>query len=301
MHVHVVISTATSAPLKPKLIIVNAAYVRDGDRRDISSTSDEQPAEARAIVNGYYLQYSKSPNRTVRDASFAMNGHKFTGPALESTMMFEGALEGWLADPEPNSDVLRHSAAADARVLDPLESVDGAQCVVLTGSSKYGSTTFWCDPKLRYLARKIVIAKSEHDLIGKARVGDLRLRAPGAGLMAPSRITFTADSIKFETVGAVTLPMSCHVAERYDFPGGIWYAREATITREDVDLHPDLSKPGLLVPDLPDGTRLSNQENLQIPYEWRAGKPVPLVNQSAVQQMDATAAAARAARNGIGR
>ena len=298
MRVRITITTAASTQMDRKPVNLEATYVRDGDRRDITSVSSERPGETRAIVNGYCLYYFKSPTR-IQNCQFALDGKKYVRMAIESTIPYEGALEGRFVEPAGETDVLRHSTAGDTRLLDAREPVDGAQCAVVTGSSKYGTVTLWCDPTLGFLARKIVIVKTAHDLVGHNKVGDLRLRAPGSGkLMAPERLTYTADSMKFEKLESVTMPASCRVTERYDFPSGIWYMREMTIVRDQVELHPDLNRPMLFQPDLPNGTKLSNQEDHQIPYEWHDGKPIPLVNADTVRHMDATADSVRALRNG---
>ena len=290
-----------------------ANYVRDGNRFDIESVTpkngqagprgainDIAGVHRRAIVNGYFIiTYGPSAGGAVSTPLYAADGGKYVTTALESTMSFADALEGRLADPEPLTEILRHSA--DTRISDAGSLIEGQPCLGVTGQSRYGTCTLYCDPKMGYLPRKIVVVKTGGDRYASRRVADTRFVAPSGRAMAPSKVTFTAGSMEFRRFGNVVLPVACHVSQRYDFSDGSWHIREMAVTREDVDLRPDLqNRPGLFEPDIPEGTPLANQDNLQLPYEWHGGKPVPRVNQAALQHMDATGDDFRARRRAEG-
>jgi peroxiredoxin len=257
-------------------------YVRDRDRVDVDMTLTAAPIRAgasrvgkreRAVVNGYMVVYSKSPEGRTEGLWFAQDGKKFMSLAL-SPMAFERALEGWLFDPEPVTAILRE--CADLRITDQAEPLDSHACVVVTGTSKYGKYTLWCDPQLGYLPRRVSLTKTGSDVTGRTTFDKLQLASPsGNGFEAPQRMQVTADSMTFQTIEGVTLPLSCRTVTRYEFADGNWHERRVLVKREKIDLHPDLNKPDLFQPDLPDGTILSNQEDLNGPYEWRDGKPVP--------------------------
>ena len=275
MQVQVVSSREQPATEPTKPVITRATYLRDGDRRYIDAATGERSRDPHivAIINGYFIKYDLPSEGSPRRGMYSANGSKLVARALDGTMAYEGALEGRLATPDPVTVVLRNSI--DTRVTDERSLVDGEPCVVVTGSSKLGRQTAWLDPKLGYWPRQMMLVKSGNDLFGKQRTADVRLYGPSGKLTPLAKLTFTADAMRFQAFGNVTLPISCHVSERYDFADGTWAVRQIDITREKIDLQPEIS-PHSFDPRPPDGTALDNQDDHRVPYEWRDGKPSPL-------------------------
>ena len=297
MDIRVHVTSEQSIPHVRTPTELHATYLRDGDRRAINSetVSDNRGVgfHHHSFVNGYFIAFDIPRKGPPRHGIYAANGAKFVKTAIEATIDSEDAMEGYLSSPERITDLLR--SAADCRILDAREVVDGEACVGVTGSCKYGTYTVWCDQKLGWLPRKIVLIKESADLLGHQRLADVRLYSPSGKLAPPRRLTYTAQSMKFTTFGSVVVPVACRVAEHYDFSDGSWAQRNVSVERVNVNLNPKVTAEAFQ-PNLPDGTVLANQENLRFPYKWQKGQPVPRVNPLIIRHMDATTDEVRANR-----
>lgn len=280
-----------------------AVYRRDGDRIDVELIKlgeadadgkprpDEYAGERnRAILDGSYISYERRPGETVgKRGMYAANGAKFVINAL-GRLDFASALEGYIIDPEPVVEICRRATTRSVRGQPEL--VDGHPCWVLDTSSKLGRCSVWFDPEVGFWAKKIVLDKGADDMCGGERVGSWSfIPDSGQGTVTAKRFTYTVDGMKFERFGEILLPTACRVTVRREFSDGSWNVARTDCTREKIDLKPDfkaLEAAGAFAPELAEGAVLANQENLQLPYVWRGGKPVPRDNVGGAENWDST-------------
>jgi hypothetical protein len=79
---------------------------------------------------------------------------------------------------------------------------------------------------------------------------------------------------EFVQVEQMLLPKKCRMVDKMLFDDGNHLIRHYEGECTKIDLHPVLDR-GAFVPLLENGATLANQQNLQHPYRWRGGKPVP--------------------------
>jgi hypothetical protein len=286
----------------------HSVYLRDGDRVDVryspdaewtGSSDKPQPVQPkrggqrgwRGIINGWYISYSVlAQGRPDSMAMFAPDGTKRRSKVLPALRGLE-AFDGYLAeDPEPLLNVLR--SAPSVRVREGPEPVDGHPCLALDADSPdHGRYRVWFDPASGYYPRRIVIEKSGDNLWADKRLSDWKNFMPqgSKGPTTAKLFTTTMDSAGLEQAGDVWLPAACRVTTVQQYADGNTKTIAMNCRRTRLELRPDFAALGAFQPDLREGTRLINEENRQISYEWRDGKPVPKVDKAAVEHMDGTA------------
>jgi hypothetical protein len=264
-------------------------YMRDGQRLDIQTTRFEggKPISGwRSIIDGSYISYQVPPRgSTALSGLYATDGSRFIGAAIPSAW---GGFEGYAAgDYQSLADVL----GSGAPVQLSQESIDGSPCMLLQmDSPQHGRYQAWLDPELNYLPRKLVVQKTAGDLMGNQSLSQwTRISPPGSrGIVGITAVSYTMDQTMFERVQGRWFPLACHVTRVQTFADGNSEITTMTGRRTRLVLDPDLSN--AFRPKLRQGARLANQVDQHLPYQWKDGAAVPLVDHRVVKQMDETAA-----------
>jgi hypothetical protein len=183
-----------------------------------------------------------------------------------------GAFEGWFSDNINIADILLACPDLHIRGVEPVGS---HVCSVVEGKSEYGSYAVWTDPGTRCYPRKISVHKSPDDLFLGKKLKDWHI-LPGHVISTAQVVSFQMemDNAEFEKTEEVLLPKRCRVIVTMLFSDGSHFIRTYDTRCTKVDLHPEVDRYAF-IPLLEEGATLPNQQDLQKPYRWHGGKPVP--------------------------
>lgn len=148
-----------------------------------------------------------------------------------------------------------------------MEEICGHACYVVEASRREGEAcTFWIDPAAGYNLRKAVIRNR--------LIGDLPKPPPGKIVIGTVKQSeYVIDDVVLEQVGGVWFS----IAGTYDIQGiytdGGSYHRKREVCRRNIVCNPDLDELGAFKMDLPEGTRLTNEDDESNDYVWRNERP----------------------------
>ncbi|UCE07318.1 MAG: hypothetical protein JSW07_04605 [bacterium] len=199
-------------------------------------------------------------------------------------------LDGYLRGDEDVSlsGILQNAASLQLR--DSMDVVDGHKVYVVEADTLYGKYVVWLDPMYGYMPRRITIHKTGNDLHnGKP------LNSPPPKLITQrpyypheplQEYSVIVDSIEIEKTENRFLLTACHVTRTRTYNSGKIVIFDSHIKRTNTDLNPDFEKLGAFIMDAPDGTRVFHTEFMDIPFEWRGGKVVTVIDQPYIDIID---------------
>jgi hypothetical protein len=274
--------------------LLDCTCFRDGDRIDVQTTrrDDGRPVRAwRSIVNGWYVSYEVPPaGERSPFGYYAADGRSFAGAAVPSAL---AVFVGYAADDfTPLSDLLK----TVPRIQTSQETVEGVSCLhVRADSPDFGDYQLWLDLAARGLPRKMVVQKSAANYWGRQRLNEWTHLAPRGSRGSPSlqAVRYTLDQVQLDQVKGHWFPLAGRVTRVQTYSDGNVERTVMTCRRTAIDLEPDFAKARAFVPQLREGARLANQAQPHLPFEWKEGKPVPLVDRGLVAQMNRTAQSLR--------
>jgi hypothetical protein len=269
---------------------LNCTCIRDGDRFDVQTARYEagKPVYAwRSIIDGCYICYEvPPPGKRAMGGMYASQGSHFVGALFPSGW---GGFEGYAAGDYPSISELLDKAQ---QVEVGQETVDGSVCLRLNADIHgYGRYQAWLDPAMDYLPRKLFVEKSAGDLLGNLPLSQWTHLAPSGsrGTVALTQVSYAMDQTQFEKVASRWFPLSCRVTRVQSFADGNSETTTMRSRRTRLELNPDYTVIRAFQPELRQGARLANLVDPQLAYQWKGAQAVPLVDASALAQMNRTA------------
>ena len=210
-----------------------------------------------------------SPNDFSGDLSVSCYLEPSPGALSKLKRFMKGAdfLYGRLAcDNARLPDVLAESTLT----VRPLqEQVDGHSTWVLEGRGRFGQYTVWVDAESDYLPRRVVIRKSDSDLIRDVPVKELEPYIDSDDPIPDSRVIafeIRVDNVEIGEIAGVRF------MKRYDISGTTLYDSNESFTRmkkvrfSEFDPSPNLAKEDFeLTLQIPEGTHIVIRDD----YVWR--------------------------------
>lgn len=173
------------------------------------------------------------------------------------------------SDHKSVADLLAESAELRMR----RETLKGASCYVLEGTTKYGKVSVWIDPQKGYSALKWTIEKRKPDLFNDRPIS------------AESWVA-TFDSVKFQEIANKFVPIAGVFTLSDRYPDSRNYCDREEITVSDVRLNPDFDSMRAFEINFPNGTRVFSKEAPGIRYKWQDGAVVPDVDSRTFEEID---------------
>jgi hypothetical protein len=165
-------------------------------------------------------------------------------------------------------------SANDLVIRPDIQSVNGLQCYVLEGTTRYGKATAWVASDKGYSPAKWIIKKSDGDLLGdKVTTG--------------SRI-MDFEVIEFEQRGTAFIPKRAKVTDSTQLPDGAKTITLISYEISEIQLNPDFATLGAFKVNLPEGVRVFSKESPGIKFVWQNSKVVPDANSVIFGEIDKT-------------
>jgi len=148
-----------------------------------------------------------------------------------------------------------------------MEEIDGHACYVIEAIFGKGIIgKFWIDPAAGYNLRKVV---AHYEL-----VGDPPEPPPGVIVInSTATLEYVIDDIVIEQIGGIWFPVAGICDFKTTYTDGSSHHSKREVRRTNVVWNPDLDALGAFKMDLPDGARISNQDDESNDYVWRNGRP----------------------------
>jgi hypothetical protein len=221
-------------------------YVDDGAHSvEVTSNDGAKPAYATVYRSG-------SPRAT----------------ELLATVNFHGPLEGYVDGNEGKrlDQVLIESA--DLRVL-PEREIGGRRCVVIAGSTPYGSGEMWIDVTREFALAGFTFSKGPNDLYDGVPVSKL----PHKWKSIDTRL----ENVQLQRVAGRVVPMAGEYTALLELTNGNKSRLVSQFRRESITFKPTLGSDTFKIV-LPDGTPIYNGDLKAgasgVEYEWRDGQVV---------------------------
>lgn len=172
--------------------------------------------------------------------------------------------------------------SSDLYIYDKKENINGVACFILEGTSEYGKVTAWIAPEKGYNAMKWVIEKSPHHLFNNTAISK---QWPS---VKSGKDIFTLKELHEVKVDGRTVfvPKRANFTHVTNFLDGTKNVDEFEYQTSDIQIKPDFEALGAFKIDFPDGTRVFNQDFPNLSYRWEKGKPVTMVNQQFLDNLD---------------
>lgn len=165
------------------------------------------------------------------------------------------------------ADLLAQSG--DLHFRNERETINGVPCVVLAGTSEYGTVTAWIAPEKGHSVMKWTIEKAPQHLFAGDSISRQRLSVENW------QVTFEVKktqeiAAQDSTVYVPELAVCTHRIDRRDKIADV-DTYEYKIS--DVQLNPDFAALDAFRIEIPEGTRVFNRDAPGLRFEWKDGKP----------------------------
>lgn len=150
------------------------------------------------------------------------------------------------------------------------EKVNGVDCFVLEGASKYGKVTAWIAPEKGYNAMKWIFEKSSENLFNEIPLSD---KWPTIESGTRTFIVKELHELKNDNK-KIFVPKQAHFTNITNRRDGIKHVSEYEYQTSDIQLNPDFEAMGAFKIEFPDGIRVFYEEFPDVKYRWENGKPV---------------------------
>ncbi len=191
------------------------------------------------------------------------------------------------ADHDSIGSILRNASEISLRPRQEL--VGTSPCFIIDAVTDHGRYAVWIDPQHGYNIAKADVHKKEGDMAwGKPLgwVGNVdNIALKGRTPEPYTDIRFSITNVAFKKINDVWVPVEADyesTASRKSSTSTIKTHYQCT----DIELNPDFDTIDAFVPNIPNGTRTYILESQGIAYEWRDGRPVPLVDQDFLSDLD---------------
>ena len=163
-------------------------------------------------------------------------------------------------------------SANNLTVRPDMQSVNGLQCYILEGTTRYGKAVVWIAPDKGYCPVKWTIQKGPRDLLGDKPIG-------------VNRIT-DFEVIEFEQQGKSFIPKRAKSNDTVSMPDGTKDAGLVLYEISEIQLNPDFALQRAFKVNLPEGTRVVGKSGIKL--IWKNNKIVADVNQRPFDEIDKT-------------
>lgn len=246
-------------------------------REDTSDAIPEQ--SSRFVYDGersWSLQQGND-NSAVAGSSTSSEKQKRSRIFQNGANLFQGIM---YADLDPVDVVLRQARHIERRV----EEMDGVACEVLEADTVRGRYALWLDPSKNYAIRKASVTRNKDD-IGWL---DKPLREQP---MPCERTEYTLDVLEFKEIEGRFVPVTARTRSYTKYTDGKEHTANSETRIEDIDFHPDFEAMGAFRFEIPEGAIFQDEDNPQIKYVWRGGRPVPDVDEDDMKSLKESVAA----------
>ena len=164
------------------------------------------------------------------------------------------------------------------------EKLGQIDTIELTATGAWGKHILWLDPARNYLPLKVIQEKLPADLIDDEKplrsiVKDPNEKPPATA----TKLVQQFDTTKIETVAGRRMVTGFTNKETIDYSDGTQEFLTQTVSITGIKPVQVWEKdPFVMTTIIPDGTRVTAQDDKPIQYEWRGGKIVKAVNKEAV-------------------
>jgi thiol-disulfide isomerase/thioredoxin len=248
-------------------------FIQDQERIDwtmrLFETVDEKEElfkNSREIWDGSkFLFRTKLPDMDMHNAYFTIDKSTVnTLMRVDNKDSFLDGILGQIGSGNYTQDLLD---SEQMNLNKQMDEINGHACYVIEAILRKGTIgKFWVDPAAGYNLRKVV---AHYEL-----VGDPPEPPPGV-IVIKNTATFeyVIDNVVLEQIGGRWFPVAgiCDFKETYTDGGSHHSKRE--VRRTNVVWNPDLDALGAFRMDLPEGARISNQDDESNDYVWRNGRP----------------------------
>jgi hypothetical protein len=199
----------------------------------------------------------------VRVSHRAQSGHY---ELFEKTGMLLGGFS--YNDERPIWQLLAESS--DLRIVPPPTGLPVA-CDAVAGKTPLGIVTL-CIGKSDGIARLITFEKTKGDLDEQGNVmGDDDPLYEGD---APLKQTITWDNVKVQVIDGQAISVAGRLTVRSDYLRDGTTQSVQTFELQKVNLKPDFSSPAEFRPDIPEGTKVYDNENWRTQLVWHKGQVI---------------------------
>jgi len=162
------------------------------------------------------------------------------------------------------------SESSDLHIHDKKENIDGMDCLVLEGTSKYGKVTAWISPEKGYNVIKWIYEKESYHLYDDAMIST-KWPEVESGQRIFNLKEFHEIINENNTIFVPKLAYFTHTTKFHD---GTKKVSKFEYRTSDIQLKPDFEALGAFKIDLPDGIRVLNKDFPSVKFIWEKGKPV---------------------------
>jgi hypothetical protein len=190
-------------------------------------------------------------------------------------------LDGFLWGDKQSIDVILKENS-EITIRSEMENVNGTDCHVIDANTPYGKYTLWFDPEHGYNIAKAKSYKSGNDLYFDKPV-NVKLNSQSGVRMINKppgeieNVDFSLEITEFQKVGDIWVPVKSEtqITTKYDDRTTIYTKH---LKRTHVNLKPDFEAVKAFVPDIPEGTKISDIEDPQTSYIWQNNKKVQKID-----------------------
>lgn len=244
--------------------------------------------------------------RNIWDGSTWFNYYKYRGALAITEKEIEkmrylsltygpSRLEGvFFGDLKPVSEILRE--ASDVKLGSQKETVNDVACWLIEAKTAYGNYAIWFDPEHGYNIARAQVLKQDNNILG---VNPLN-KAPNPipphllrfvstpPLPRKSKYSFSLSTVRFGQFGSFWFPMEVDYEFEFTYENGRVGTRKSHIKRTQINLNPDFKSIKAFIPDIPNGTRVTNMDlpNTGAKYEWQDGRVIPYVDHLILSEID---------------
>jgi len=194
------------------------------------------------------------------------------------------ALAGYmLGDKKPLAEILAEESSV-LHTQPSMQMVNGFPTYVLEATTPYGHNTVWMDPNCGYTPRRVIVERGPEDLYGGKPVSAPPAPPiPGLTPLSPprpplERARFVLDILKIKEIGGGFMATEGTTTLTLVYSDGSIKKTHGACELTLVDLHPDFNNvPDAFVLDVPDGTRVFDDDFPAGKFKWQNGKMVSLV------------------------
>jgi thiol-disulfide isomerase/thioredoxin len=247
-------------------------FIQDQERIDWTMRlfetvdSNERPFKnSRKIWDGsMFLFRTKLPSMDRHNAYFSHDKSlRVTLMQIDKKDSFLDGILGQIGSAHYTQDFL---GSEQMTLHKQMEEINGHACYVIEAILRKGIIgKFWIDPAAGYNLRKVV---AHYEL-----VGDPPEPPPGVIVIKnTATLEYVIDNVVLEQIVGIWFPVAgiCDFKETYT--DGSSHHSKREVRRTNVVWNPDLDALGAFRMDLPEGTRLSCQDD-DNDYVWRGGRP----------------------------
>ncbi len=235
-------------------------------REDVESLHSEQGLIKVGLVGGR----PRGMTAYLGNRSLSERNNTYANPTIYFPV--NGSIGG---NTIPLPEVLAESSVATGR-----ERLNGVEAVVLRATGKWGEHTVWLDPARGHLPLRVVQVKRPQDLIapdGKT------FGSYGAITQGRQEI----ETTRVENIQGHPVITGYRIVIRLSYPDSPEWVVRQNVSLSDVRLMENFTRdPIVFTAQIPDGLRVSVQDQLQIRYVWRGGRVVKDVDEESVANLE---------------